>query len=433
MLQQEVFQSRWSRIRLRAKEADVKFNNLLTHINKESLGEAFKALDGSKALGIDGISKKEYGRNLETNIEHLVERIHNGSYKPQAKREVLIPKADGKMRPLAIGCFEDKLVEWVISKILENIYEPKFIRNSFGFRPKKSAHQAIEACYYSLYDNKRPHVVEIDFSRFFNTIPHGKMMEILGRRISDNRFKGLIGRLMQASIQDEHGKLFPTQVGTPQGSIASPILANIYLDDMLDQWFLENYGSYNNIIVRYADDAVFLFHSEKDAVQFVLDLKGRVKQYGLELNEDKTHIVNFRNTEKSQFDFLGFTFFWGKKRPWQKSGLKVKTQKKQLHKKLVEFDHWVKKVRSYNKIGEIWALASAKLTGHYNYFGYWMNRPKLHHFYSEAVGSLFRWLNRRGQKRSYTWEGFKERLRQLPLPEPPPINKLRKLGWSPYV
>lgn len=433
MLQPELLQNRWTRIRLKALDKDLVFNNLLSHINTESLSEAFKALDGSKALGIDRISKENYGKNLENNLETLVNKIHLGSYKPQAKREVLIPKADGKLRPLAIGCFEDKLVEWTVSKILENLYEPIFIRNSFGFRPNKSAHQAIEACFCSLKDNKRPHVVEIDFSRFFNTIPHRKMMKILDRRISDNRFKGLIGRLLQASISDAEGNLFPTQVGTPQGSIASPILANIYLNEMLDQWFVENYSSYNNIIVRYADDAVFFFRSEEVGKDFTNKLRERVAQYGLELNEEKTHIINFCNTDHSQFDFLGFTFYWGKKRAWQKSGLKVKTQKKQLHKKLQEFDHWVKDIRSYLKLSEIWKIAEAKLRGHYNYFGYWMNRSKLNHFYWEAIRSLFRWLNRRSQKLSYLWGGFKERLRQFPLPEPPPRNQLRKLGWSPYV
>lgn len=408
------------------------FNNLLTHINKESLCEAFKALDGSKALGIDGISKDEYGKKLEDNLDKLVESVHRGTYRPQARREVLIPKADGKQRPLAIGCFEDKLVEWTVAKILTNVYEPVFIRNSFGFRSDKSAHQAIKAVYQSLKDNKRPHVVEIDFARFFNTIPHRQMMKILGRRIADRRFKGLIGRLMKAAIQTTDGTLIPTEVGTPQGSIASPILANIFLNEMLDQWFIQNHASYNSIIVRYADDAVFLFRSETAAESFVAQLNRRVAQYGLELNQEKTRIVHFRKAREVQFDFLGFTFYWGKG-VGRKHLLKVKTQKKQLHKKIQEFDHWVKAVRSQMKLSEIWTLAKAKLRGHYEYFGYWMNRPKLNHFYKEVVTSLFRWLNRRSQKRSYSWEGFSERLRQFPLGEPPPINQLRNLGWNPYV
>lgn len=430
--QSELFQNSWARIRLTAGSRDVAFNNLLTHINLETLSEAFKALDGTKALGIDGISKQEYGKALEDNLSHLVGRIHNGSYKPQVKREVLIPKADGSKRPLAIGCFEDKLVEWVVAKILENIYEPQFIRNSFGFRQNKSAHQAINAIYQTLKDNKRPHVVEIDFARFFNTIPHRRMMKILGRRIVDRRFKGLTGRLMKAAIQTADGTIIPTKVGTPQGSIVSPILANIYLDEMLDKWFIKNHASYNNIIVRYADDAVFMFKSEEQARSFLEQLYQRVTQYGLELHQDKTRMIQFRNTERSQFDFLGFTFYWGKG-VGRKHLLKLKTRKKALHKKMQEFDHWVKDVRSRMKISEIWRLAQSKIQGHYQYFGYWMNRAKLNHFYYEAVRSLFKWLNRRSQKRSYEWEGFQERLKQFPLGEPPPINQLRNLGWNPYV
>ena len=432
MQQSELFQNRWTRIRLTAESGDVAFNNLLTHINLETLSEAFKALDGSKALGIDGISKQEYGKALEDNLSNLVERIHKGSYKPQAKREVLIPKADGSKRPLAIGCFEDKMVEWVVSKILENVYEPQFIRNSFGFRPNKSAHQAINAIYKTLKDNKRPHVVEIDFARFFNTIPHRKMMKVLGRCIVDRRFKGLIGRLMKAAIQTADGTTTPTEVGTPQGSIVSPVLANIYLDEVLDQWFIKNYASYNSIIVRYADDAVFMFKTEEQASSFLEQLYQRVTLYGLELHQDKTRIIQFRNTEMSQFDFLGFTFYWGKG-VGRKHLLKLKTRKKTLLKKMQEFDHWVKDARSKMRISEIWRLAQSKIQGHYQYFGYWMNRTKLNHFYYEAVKSLFKWLNRRSQKRSYGWEGFQERLNQFPLGEPPPINQLRNLGWNPYV
>lgn len=299
-LQSDLYQNRWVRIRLIAGDKGVVFNNLLTHIDKDSLCEAYKAIDGSKALGIDGVSKYHYGKQLEANLENLLERIHKGTYKPQVKREVLIPKADGKQRPLAIGCFEDKLVEWTVAKILSSVYEPVFIRNSFGFRSDKSAHQAIQATYKSLKGNKRPHVVEIDFARFFNTIPHRKMMKILSRRIADRRFKGLVGRLMQAAIQTADGMITPTEVGSPQGSIASPVLANIYLNEMLDQWFTENHASYNNIIIRYADDAVFLFKSEAKAKSFVEQLYQRVAQYGLELDQEKTRIINFRNTEKTQ-------------------------------------------------------------------------------------------------------------------------------------
>lgn len=430
--QLELLSNRWTRIRLRAREEEVVFNNLFHHINMETLREAYKDIDGSKALGIDGVSKATYGKNLEGNLKSLLERIHKGSYKPQVKRESMLEKDDGSLRPLAIACFEDKLVEWVMAKVLENVYEPVFIRNSFGYRPKKSAHNAIEACYYSLKDNKRPFVVEIDFSKFFNSIPHRRLMKIISKRISDKRFKGLIGRLMKVGILDQSGNIEPTTVGTPQGSIVSPILANIYLNEMLDHWFVENYGSYNNIIVRYADDAVFFFKSEEVAKAFVKDLEERALDYKLKLHPEKTRTINFHNSRNEHFDFLSFRFYWGVKKKGRKRPLMVKTQKKKLHKKMQEFDHWIKEVRSRLKIQKIWTLAKSKLEGHYEYYGYWMNQPKLNHFYYEAIKSLFKWLNRRSQKPSFTWEQFENKI-EFHLPKPPTMSKLKPLGASIYV
>lgn len=431
--QGELFPDRWSRIGYAARKGGIVFNNLLTHINTESLREAYKALDGRKAVGIDRISKKEYGKKLESNLLDLEKRIHNGSYKPQVKREVLIPKANGKRRPIAISVFEDKMIEWVIARILENVYEPSFIRNSFGFRPNKSAHDAIKAVYLSLKDNQRPNVVEIDFASFFNTIPHKKLIKIISKRISDRRFKGLIGRFLKVGILEETGKLMIPEMGTPQGSIMSPILANVYLHEVLDGWFIRNQASYNNIIVRYADDAVFFFKSEEKAHRFVEELFKRVKEYGLKLNEDKTKIISFRKDEYTSFDFLGLTFYWGKKPESGRRVLKLKTRKETLHKKMQEFYHWIKEMRNRMKTREIWKTARTKLTGHYNYFGYWMNRSKLNHFYWEAIRSLYKWMNRRSQKISFTWETFQRKLRYNGIPVPPEVSKLRQLGWNPYA
>lgn len=432
-MQQLDFFNRWIRISLRAQQnKTLAFDNLLTHINTESLREAFKTIDGSKAKGVDGISKVEYGEKLEANLVNLVKRIHEGSYKPMPKREVLIPKANGKARPIAIACFEDKLVDWVVGKILTQIYEPLFIANSFGYRPNKAATQAMEACYYALCKNKRKHVVEIDFSNFFNTIPHANLMRIIGKRISDKRFKGLIGRFLKGGLISAEGKNLPSEIGTPQGSIMSPILANIYLNEVIDQWFMKNYASHDKIIVRYADDAVFIFKDESDAKQFLIDLEKRTTEFGLSLNHDKTRILKLAKGEHQQFNFVGFTFYWGKQA--SKLMLKVKTQKEKLIKSIQEFDHWIKKVRNKMKLKDIWVLAKSKIRGHNNYYGYWMNGLKLNHFYWEATKSLYKWLNRRSQKHSYTVEGFNERLKYFPLlSEPQNQMKLKKLGWSPYV
>jgi group II intron reverse transcriptase/maturase len=404
------------------------FSNLLHHINVQSLKEAYDALDKNRALGVDNISKEAYGKNLEANLENLFVKIRNGSYRPKLKQEVLIPKANGKTRPIEIACFEDKLVDWVVSKILSSIYEPLFIRNSFGFRVHKSTHNAVEACYYSLKDNKRPFVAEIDFSNFFNTIPHKQLMRILQKKITDYRFNGLIRRFLTSSTLKSDGTIHKNNCGTPQGGLMSPILANIYLNEVVDWWFLKTYGSYNNVIVRYADDAVFFFKREEEAKAFMVQFKKRVESYGLSLNKDKTTTINFHKSKENSFNFLGFTFYWGKQH--KKRTLKVKTQKERLHKSFKDFYVWIKTNRNKMKLTQLWSIAKSKLLGHYHYFGYWMNRQKLVHYYSEVIKALFKWLNRRSQKRSYSWESLHKRLAFHPLPTPPEVGKLRKLGHT---
>jgi hypothetical protein len=223
-------------------------------------------------------------------------------------------------------------------------------------------------------------------------------------------------------------------IGTPQGGIMSPVLANIYLNEVIDQWFSENFANQDKVMVRYADDAVFFFKEETEAVAFMVKLEERVKEYGLSLNKDKTQIVDFKRGKQTSFNFLGFTFYWFKQNKAKPvAPLRVKTQKEKLIKSFQEFDNWIKDNRSLLRTKMIWKLAKLKLTGHYNYYGFWMNRRKLVHFYMEAVRSLFRWLNRRSQKISYTWEAFKEKLRQQPLPLPEQMDQLKSLGWNPYA
>lgn len=423
----------WARIGLSAKNPEIVFNNLFSHVNVENLRQAFHALDGSKAVGIDGISKTEYAKDLDSNLEDLVTRLHVGTYRPQAKREVLIPKANGKTRPIAISCFEDKLVEWVLGKILESVYESIFIRNSFGFRPRRSQHDAIKASHNILKDDKRPFVVEIDLANFFNTVPHRKLMKILRKRINDDRLLGLIARFLKVDILDQTGTTRQSEVGTPQGSVMSPILSNIFLHYALDTWFLENYGSQSAVIVRFADDAIFMFSKEQQANDFLVALRLRLAEYKLSVNEDKTAIINFTKGKENIFNFLGFTFFWNKNKGWRKISLVIKTQMDRLVKKTKEYTEWIKLSRSRMTRRELWSLTAAKLRGHYDYYGYFCNRGKLMLFYKSVIGDLFKWLNRRSQKKSYNWGQFKQLLKSEPLPLPPDTTKLKNLGWNPYA
>jgi RNA-directed DNA polymerase len=423
----------WARIGLSAKDPEIVFNNLFSHINVENLRQAFNALDGTKAVGIDGISKEHYAKDLERNLLDLKSRLHIGTYRPQAKREVLIPKASGKTRPIAISCFEDKLVEWCLGKILESIYDPIFIRNSFGFRPRKSPDDAIKANYNILKDDKRPFVVEIDLANFFNTVPHRKLMKILRKKINDQKLLGLIARFLKVDILNQQGETTQTEVGTPQGSVMSPILSNIFLHYALDTWFVENYSSQQAVIVRYADDAVFMFSKEQQAKDFLVALRARLAEHKLSVNEDKTAIINFAKGKENIFSFLGFTFFWNKKKGWNKINLVIKTERAKLAKKTQEFTEWIKLTRSQLSRKEIWSITASKLRGHYNYYGYYCNRRKLLLYYWSVVGDLFKWLNRRSQKKSFNWQQFKRLLSREPLPLPPATTKLKPLGWSPYA
>ncbi len=422
----QVQSNSWMRIGQLAKHKDIVFNNLFQHFNAENLREAFHAQDGSKAVGGDKVTKQDYGKNLDANLDLLVGKLHKGTYRPQAKRGVEIPKPNGKTRPIAISAFEDKLVEWVLNKILSGAYEPLFIQTSFGFRPKRSTLDAIKTVYCSLFKKKQNYVVDIDIASFFDTVSHRKLIKMIEKRISDRRILSLTSRFLEAGVIRD-GSLTISELGTPQGGIVSPTLANIYLHYTLDVWFLENYAKGGGVISRYADDVVFTFTSEQTAKSFLTEVRERLGQYNLQLNEDKSGLIDFKPRSGNVFHFTGFTFFWSTDRGSRAKRLRLKTQKNRLYKAINNYCEWLKRNRNRIKLSEIWSATAAKLRGHYNYFGIFCNRAKLNHFYFEVVGLLFRWLNRRSQKRSYSWVQFVAKLRQQPLPQPPQVFALKRL------
>lgn len=399
---------------------DQKFKALLPQFTVENLRQAFRSLDGSKAVGIDQITKDHYAKNLEVNLQQLADRISRGGWRPQPSREVLIPKANGGTRPLAIGCLEDKIVQQLGAKILEAIYDDSFHRHSFGFRPKRNTHQAI-ARLYKVMQERSEHcvVVEMDLEKFFNSMDHEKLIEILSARIEDHHFLRLIRRMLRNSILTEEGEIRRNEQGTPQGAPISPILANIYLDACLDSWFQQNWGQQAQM-VRYADDAIFVFTDMKKAGEFKISLASRFEEFKLKMNDDKSSIVNFNShSPEAEIQFLGFHFYWGKKSlKSSKKLLKVKTSPKKLGKSIEAYGDWIKTHRSKLPLDRIWEQTAQKLRGHYSYYGLTFNRPKLNYFYFTVIGTLFKWLNRRSQKRSYTWDGFAKRLRYKPLPKP---------------
>ncbi len=397
-----------------------KFKALMPQLCVSNLRQAFRSLDGSKAIGIDQITKDEYAKNLEANLRKLEDEISRGGWHPKPAREVLIPKASGGTRPLAIGCLEDKIVQQLGAKILEAIYENAFHRHSYGFRPKRNTHQALARTYRVIEErSEQCVVVEMDIEKFFNSMDHDKLVDILSQRIEDKHFLRLIKRMLRNSILSEEGELRQNERGTPQGAPISPILANIYLDACLDSWFEENWSEHAEM-VRYADDAVFVFTDMDLATKFKSELSERFSNFKLKLNDDKSGILEFnKKTPKAEVQFLGFKLYWGIKNLGStKRLLKVKTAPKKLGKSIEAFEVWIKSIRSKKTLDRIWLEVAQKLRGHYSYYGVSFNGPKLNHYYFQVTRILFKWLNRRSQKRSFTWDGFAKRLMFKPLPRP---------------
>lgn len=401
------------------KRREQKCFTLMHHLNATNLRRAFRELNGSRASGIDQVTKSEYERCLTGNLRALEERIARGGWRPKPSREILIPKPTGGTRPIAVGCLEDKIVQTLIARILEAIYEPQFSPQSFGFRRDKSAHQALTSTYEAITKrSKNCVVVEMDVEKFFDSMDHEWLMNKLGEKIGDAHLLRLIRRMLRNSVLDHEGVLRTNERGTPQGSPLSPILANIYLHFLLDEWFEGEYGKKGQM-VRYADDAVFMFADEQTARDFRHALEARLKEGGLGLNAEKSSVVPFSaKAPKGTVSFLGFEFFWGRASGYKRV-LKVKTSPKKLHRCIQAFKEWIKQNRNRNPTQKLWDLAASKLRGHFNYFGVTFNQSKLSHFHYVCVGLLYKWLNRRSQKRSWTWEQFKRRLWFQPLPKPP--------------
>ena len=405
------------------KRPEERCKNFMHHFSVNNLRQAFRQLDGNKAVGIDKITKKKYRENLEQNLESLADEIHRGGWRPKPSREVLIPKPQGGTRPLAIGCLEDKIVQLLGAKILEAIYEPLFHRHSYGFRPGRNTHQALARLYKVI--EQRPDncvVVEMDIEKFFNSMDHGLLIELIEKKIGDQSFLRLIRRILRNSILSEKGELVQTERGSPQGAPISPILANIYLHYVLDEWFEQNYGK-DGEFIRYADDAVFIFTDVEVATRFKTALEERVKNMGkLNLNADKSGMFKFDSRQpEGPLLFVGFSLYWANLsggRRKQKKLLKVKTAPKKLAKCIEAFTDWIKETRYKKRLDDLWELAATKLRGHYQYYGVSFNRPKLNHYYYTAIRALFKWLNRRSQKRSFTLERFNRRLMYNPLPKP---------------
>lgn len=374
--------------------------NLMHNVNEQTLMAKHRKQARKKATGIDGVDKESYNEHAEENIGTLVERMRKFQYKPQAVRRAYIPKTNGKLRPLGIPAYEDRLVQGVMADLLNAVYEERFLDCSYGFRPKQSAHDVVHYLNQTLMTKKANYVLEADIKGFFDNVDHDWLMKFLAHDIQDKNFLRYVKRFLIAGIM-EGTELKECDRGTPQGGLISPVLANVYLHYVLDLWFekavkpkLRGEAYY----VRYADDFMILFQYENEAQKVLEALKQRLAKFSLEVAEDKTRILPFGRWKgtKEDFDFLGFTFFNAKTRTG-KYRVGIRTSKKKLKAKRQAAKAWLH-TRLTKPVAETMQLLAAVIRGHCNYYGVNGNFHAIQSFWKYLKYSTYRMLNRRDQK-----------------------------------
>ena len=407
------------------------FTSLYHHIGDvDNLRACYDALDANKATGVDGVTKGEYGKNLEENLRDVSGRLKRMGYRPGPKRRSYIPKPGSeKGRPLGISNLEDKIVEEAARRTLEPIYEAVFEDSSYAYRPGRNQHECLDALGRTIQQKKVNHVVEADIKSFFDKVNHEWMIKFLRHRIGDERVIRLIIRMLKSGIMED-GLVRATEEGTPQGSILSPLLSNIYLHYALDLWFSRRVRKQSRgeaYYFRFADDFLACFQYRDDAENFRLRLEDRVEGFGLQLAEEKTRCIEFgrfaredaykRGEKPKEFTFLGFKHYCGK----TKEGyfkVKRRTSRKKLGQSLRKFTDWAKKARHVLKKGEMLRQARSRVVGHLNYYAITDNRERCSYYVYRATRILFKWLNRKSQRKAYTWESFIQALAWVGWPEP---------------
>lgn len=404
-----------------------RFTALLHHVNEAALLRAFQRQRRAASAGVDGMTVERYERDLERNIRDLCDRVHSGRYRPQPVRRTYIPKADGGCRPLGVPALEDKIVQGAVAEVLSAIYEADFLGFSYGFRPRRSAHHALQALHTALMTRKALWVLDADIRRFFDSVNHEWLLRMLSHRIADPRVLRLIRQWLRAGVM-ERGEWKDAVDGTPQGAGISPLLANVFLHYVLDlwvhRWRRQAHGCVS--VVRYADDFVMAFESEADARKMLAGLTERLVKFGLALHEEKTRLIMFGKYAAERrhrigkgrpetFDFLGFTHYCATSRDGNFI-VKRKTQRKRKIRKLKELRIEARR-RMHSPVAKQHEWLSAVLRGHFAYYGLASNMRSMVGFAYEVRRLWLRVLARRSQ-RGMTWDRFNRLMKAFPLPMP---------------
>ena len=402
------------------RDRNLRFTNLMHHLTAELLRESYGALKRTAAAGVDDVTWQEYGEGLESRIMDLHDRVQSGRYQAKPSKRVWLPKPDGRHRPIGIAALEDKIVQQGVVWVLNQIYEKDFHGFSYGFRPERSPHNALDAIWVGITQRKVNWVLEADIKSFYDTINHTWLMEFLERRIADPRMLRLIRKWLRAGVSED-GEWSRTEVGTPQGSVISPLLSNIYLHYVLDQWVAEwrkNKAIGEVIIVRYADDFVMGFQYRREAERFLGEMKERFDQYGLEIHREKTRLIEFgrfaeaNRAERGEgkpetFDFLGFTHICSRTQKGNRFTIRRKTIAKRLRTKLKEVREAIIR-RRHEPVPVLGKWLRSVIQGHLNYFAVPGNRKAVDRFRTESNRAWLFALRRRSQKsRNLTWDRIK--------------------------